>query len=77
MYIVAYEYGRTCCMNKLYEYITTMCSCFEYVPHTDSSHLLYPGNSSAAPLLKVAYLGRMNKICSVHSVVEHKFHSCV
>lgn len=77
MYIGAYEYGRTCCMDKLYEYITTVYSCFEYVPQTDSSHLLYPGNSSLAPFLKVAYLGCMNKICCVHSVVEYKFHSCV
>jgi hypothetical protein len=58
--------GGHACTN----YITTIYSCFEYVPQTDSSRLLYPGNSSAAPLLKVAYLGCLNKICSVHYVAE-------
>jgi len=62
-------------MYKLYNY--NIYSCFEYVPQTDSSHLLYPGNSSAAPLLKVAYSGCINNICSVHDVAEYKFRSCV
>jgi len=65
--------GHVVCTN----YITAVYSCFEYVPQTDSSHLLYPGNSSAAPLLKVAYSGCINNICSVHNVAEYKFHSCV
>ena len=65
--------GHVICTN----YITTIYNCFEYVPQTDSSHLWYPGNSSAAPLFKVTYSGCINYICSVHNVAEYKFHSSV
>jgi hypothetical protein len=51
--------------------------CFEYVPQTDSSHLFNPGNSSAAPILHIAYLG-MNNIHSLHdSLTDCKFYGCV